>query len=954
MSATGLCPACGSPLPADAPGGLCPRCLLAGGLETAASPAADAGPPTVAELAPLFPQLELIEVVGAGGMGAVYKARQPRLDRLVALKVLPPRDDPAFAERFTREARALARLNHPGIVHVYDFGQAGGHYYIVMEYVEGVNLRQAERSGKMTPAEALAVVPQICAALQFAHENGVVHRDVKPENVLLDAKGRVKIADFGLAKLLAADEPARLTGTHQAMGTPHYMAPEQWEKPAIVDHRADIYSLGVVFYELLTGELPLGRFAPPSEKVRIDVRLDRVVLRALEKEPERRYQHAGDVKTDVESITAKPPPTTGVEAPRRPWTAGGVVALMVILLSVFAYPIGIVALPVVWLVARRRKQSMVRVVEEGMYSLGLHRPATWMTITCVAGVANALVPWVAVQSGRTRVFFFGFETRFSILPVAITAGFLTLGLFFFVTARVPQSRLLRAWMALAGGAILVALAAVFLHETYGVRYWNVNTAAAFGEKITREFALAVFPGPFVAAGLAIGLMVLGAIDLRGHLLHRPDGTTSSADPVGTAPSEPPPEPPRPAPAPAAAGRRPLRDLLRSPPTWAAAACIAAAAGTLLPWVRLSGLPGFFAVFKFDVSGFEMRELHLGKVIAGLFLVTGAALVVAARQPASRYWRPRVTIAGAVSVLIVWGYFFSTHEWHPVGTTKITIGEKTTEHLDPTDAALLPAAYLPPVVAVLLLILAAIDLAGGPIRQPGSAPPVTSAADRAPPVRRARAGFFRDVGLPVLALGGLGLVAYGVVRSDADRAVRDTAEVVMNGVVVLGPVAVVALTIRRLAMTLRPRRSTGFWVLAGVLVFMTCLAYSAAAGLWLYLRVGAAHDNLGPGDLQRELLLGRWDRQDKIGEIEFRSDGTFDWSEISGLGVGHTSESHSGQYRWVRPESSSWKIECQTKGRPDRQFKVVFAGPDELTLLEDDGRFCRLKRVRPEAPEKEPE
>src|SRR6202050_1116667 len=162
------------------------------------------------------------------------------------------------------------------------------------------------RAGKMKPEEALAVVPKICDALQFAHEEGVVHRDIKPENILLDKRGRVKIADFGLAKLLGDKAAKGLPGTQQVMGTPQYMAPEQIQGTRDVDHRADIYSLGVTFYEMLTGELPLGRFAPPSQKVQIDVRLDEVVLRTLEVEPEKRYQHASDVKTEMETIARKP------------------------------------------------------------------------------------------------------------------------------------------------------------------------------------------------------------------------------------------------------------------------------------------------------------------------------------------------------------------------------------------------------------------------------------------------------------------------------------------------------------------------------------------------------------------------------------------------------------------------------------------------------------------------
>jgi len=266
--------------------------------------------PEPAELAKQFPQLDILELLGQGGMGAVYKARQKQLDRLVALKILSPQlvQDAAFAERFVREARSLARLSHPRIISVYDFGKTeAGLFYFIMEFIDGTDLRRVIQSGQLSPAEALAIVPQICEALQYAHDEGIVHRDIKPENILLDKKGRVKIADFGLAKLLG--RPASvytLTRAGQRMGTPHYMAPEQIEHPHQVDHRADIYSLGVVFYEMLTGELPLGRFPPPSQKVYVDVRLDEVVLKTLEKEPQRRYQHASEVKTDVETISSTP------------------------------------------------------------------------------------------------------------------------------------------------------------------------------------------------------------------------------------------------------------------------------------------------------------------------------------------------------------------------------------------------------------------------------------------------------------------------------------------------------------------------------------------------------------------------------------------------------------------------------------------------------------------------
>jgi predicted Ser/Thr protein kinase len=234
--------------------------------------------------------------------------RQPHLDRVVALKILQPElaGDPAFAERFSREGRALAKLSHPNVVAVYDFGKAGEFYWLLMEYVDGVNLRQAMQAGSMTPREALQVVPMICAALEYAHSQGVLHRDIKPENILIDTQGRVKIADFGIAKMRGEGRHVTLTLSGSALGTPAYMAPEQIERPQDVDHRADIYSLGVVFYEMLTGELPLGRFLAPSEKAGTDPRLDSVVFRTLEKERDRRYQTAGEMKTHVETYAGAP------------------------------------------------------------------------------------------------------------------------------------------------------------------------------------------------------------------------------------------------------------------------------------------------------------------------------------------------------------------------------------------------------------------------------------------------------------------------------------------------------------------------------------------------------------------------------------------------------------------------------------------------------------------------
>src|SRR3974390_563798 len=324
------CPKCGSLLQPNAPAGLCPNCLMALNLQTETvlpGESHTAQPPLPPEqIAPHFPQLEILECLGRGGMGVVYKARQKTLNRFVALKLLAPErvNDPKFAERFAREAQALAALNHPNIVTIHDFGQAGGFYFFLMEFVDGTNLRHLLRNRKFTPEEALAIVPLLCDALQFAHEHGIVHRDIKPENILLDKDGRLKVADFGIAKILGPGNGENGGSvsvgsvTQSVVGTPGYIAPEQESDPKLVDSRADIYSLGVVFYEMLTGELPAKKIEPPSHKVHIDIRLDEIVLRALQKKPELRYQQVSEVKSMVETIVSEMG-TGAVRASSKAW-----------------------------------------------------------------------------------------------------------------------------------------------------------------------------------------------------------------------------------------------------------------------------------------------------------------------------------------------------------------------------------------------------------------------------------------------------------------------------------------------------------------------------------------------------------------------------------------------------------------------------------------------------------
>jgi len=262
---------------------------------------------------------ELQDVVGSGGMSSVYKARDTVLERTVAIKILHEHysDDPEYVERFRREARALAQLNHPNIVTVIDRGEFEGRQFIVFEHVEGENLKElVDREGQLPVDQALAVVHQVARGLAFAHDHDVIHRDVKPHNVLIDEDGVAKVTDFGIARSL---EPADgLTETGTLLGTSEYIAPEQ-ASGARVDERSDQYSLAVVLYELLAGEPPytgdnfmavamkhIQQPVPSVRDVRPDVapRIDAIVSRAMAKRPDDRFPSTEAMMAALEAAQA--------------------------------------------------------------------------------------------------------------------------------------------------------------------------------------------------------------------------------------------------------------------------------------------------------------------------------------------------------------------------------------------------------------------------------------------------------------------------------------------------------------------------------------------------------------------------------------------------------------------------------------------------------------------------
>jgi len=258
----------------------------------------------------LIPGYRLETLIGRGGMGEVYRATQLSLGRTVAIKLLSTdlaKDDASVA-RFDKEAAALAALSHPNIVAILDKGRAAETYFLVMEHIDGCSLRQVMRSPTtLDTGASLRAAIQICRAMEYAHGRGVIHRDLKPENILFDeqAGGIPKVSDFGLAAFTDKDTPSRfhLTESHMAMGTFAYMAPEQRVDARKADHRADIYSLGVILYELLVGELPIGSVEPPSRhRLGLDKQVDIVVARCLKSTPEQRYQSAAELIADLEPV----------------------------------------------------------------------------------------------------------------------------------------------------------------------------------------------------------------------------------------------------------------------------------------------------------------------------------------------------------------------------------------------------------------------------------------------------------------------------------------------------------------------------------------------------------------------------------------------------------------------------------------------------------------------------
>ncbi|UCE24254.1 MAG: serine/threonine protein kinase [Candidatus Zixiibacteriota bacterium] len=242
--------------------------------------------------------------IGQGGVAEIYKARQESLDRDVAIKILSAQmtSDLDIVRRFERESMVIGRLNHPNIVHVIDKGQAGGRYYFVMEYINGASLREVIDTPRIALKTKLEMIVQVCKALDYAHKNGVIHRDIKPTNVLIDRQGNALVSDFGIAQMVCAPD-SEMTSSDIVMGTLSYMSPEQKISSTNVDQTTDIYAVGIMLYEILVGKKPLGHFKLPSEiNSQLPIEFDSIILKCLAQEPKDRYQRAVELKDAILNV----------------------------------------------------------------------------------------------------------------------------------------------------------------------------------------------------------------------------------------------------------------------------------------------------------------------------------------------------------------------------------------------------------------------------------------------------------------------------------------------------------------------------------------------------------------------------------------------------------------------------------------------------------------------------
>ncbi|MBN1419852.1 MAG: serine/threonine protein kinase [Planctomycetes bacterium] len=321
-----VCPACGKEFPGGIDGDRTARCDRCGGRLLARHGSAGASTPVEGVdtsppdgdplLGKIIGGCEIVERIAKGGMGVVYKARQLNLGRTVALKILADglASDEKFVRRFINEARSAGDLSHGGIVHINDVGRFGDTYFINMEFVDGMNVRQLlDARGSLPVDEAIRIVRQVCEALGHAHKKNTIHRDIKPENIMIARDGVVKVADLGLSKRIAGEDTEGITQPGCVLGTPHYMPPEQARDFKHVDRRSDIYSLGVTFYRMLAGKVPFPGRSPlevmmkamqgrktPIREIRPEVpeELEKVIDRMMNRDPRERFQ-------DMESIVAE-------------------------------------------------------------------------------------------------------------------------------------------------------------------------------------------------------------------------------------------------------------------------------------------------------------------------------------------------------------------------------------------------------------------------------------------------------------------------------------------------------------------------------------------------------------------------------------------------------------------------------------------------------------------------